>query len=193
MSLIREQLGIPANPHPLRRKFLGWQCRVRQMMMRDNDGRPDASVMPDVVLPDADEPLGAIITVMNKSPAHSVNAELNHMARRTNDPVQIRGRAMQFFAATYYQKPEEFSDILTATFPPGSPGARLIREAGNCRLLFDAYAQRFDLWCRVWHLAPHNPLHAATVAHNRLFNPALHPDTIILGFEPDWTKSSATP
>lgn len=193
MGLFQEQLGLPASPHPLRKKFLAWQCRTRQMMMRDNGGRPDASVMPDVLLPGAERPMGAIITLLNRTPAHSVIPELVHMARRTHDPVHIRSRAMEFFSATYYQKPDQFSDILTATFPPGSKGAHSIREAGNCRLLFEAYAQTFDLACRVWVLAPHNPLHEATMAHNRLFNPALPSDTVVLGFEPDWTRSSATP
>ncbi|GAB4281920.1 MAG: hypothetical protein Kow0058_00150 [Roseovarius sp.] len=193
MSLIQEQLGLSGSPHPLRRKFLAWQCRTRQTIMRHNDGRPDAAIMPEVLLPGAEQPLGAIITVLNRTPAHSVVPELVHMAKRTFDPVQVRSRAMQYFSASYYQKPEQFSDILTATFPPGSPGARRIREAETCRLLFDAYSQQFDLWCRVWTLAPNNPLHAATMAHNRLFNPALPADAVILGFEPDWRKSSATP
>ena len=115
------------------------------------------------------------------------------MAKKTNDPAQRRDQAMQYLSATYYQKAAEFSDILTATFPPGSPGAARVREAGSVRLKFDAYAQMFDLGCKVWKLAPHNPLHQATMAHNRLFNPALHPDTEVLGFEPDWELSSAEP
>jgi hypothetical protein len=178
---------------PLRDQFLKWQCRVRQMMMRDNQGRPDASIMPEVFLPGKTESLGAIITILNKAPGHSVNAELIHMARRTNDPAQIRGRALQFFSATYYQKPREFSDILTATFAPGSAGAARIHQAGTCRLVFEAYSQRFDLTFRVWRLAAHNPLYQATLAHNRLFNPGLPKDAVVLGFEPDWSKSSATP
>ncbi len=193
MSLVTVILGDSYSTNPLRERFLKWQCRTRQMMMRDNDGRPDNSIMPDIVLPGGAEPLGAIITVLNKAPGHSVNAELKHMAKRTNDPAHIRSRALQFFSATHYQKHNEFSDILTATFPPSSPGAAWIREAGTCRLLFDAFAQKFDLNCKVWELAPHNRLHEATLAHNRLFNPALSSEAVILGFKPDWTASSATP
>ena len=186
-------LGDSLSASPLRDQFLKWQCRTRQMMMRDNQGKPDASIMPDLLLPGQDEPLGAIITILNKAPGHSVVPELNHMARKTNDPAQIRNQALQFFSATYYQKHREFSDILTATFAPDSAGAAQIREAGTCRLVFELYSQQFDLTCKVWRLAAHNPLYAATVAHNRLFNPALSADAVILGFEPDWSKSSATP
>ena len=80
-----------------------------------------------------------------------------------------------------------------ATFPPASPGAAAIREAGHCTLIFDAFNQRFDLTCKVWRLAAHNPLYQATMAHNLLFNPALPPDTEVLGFEPDWSASTSDP
>lgn len=193
MSALAALLGETPDDHPLKTAFLKWQCRVRQMAMRDAAGRPDDAVTPAVVLDGDDEPLGHVITVLNKSPRHSVATELDHMAARTNDPAQIREQALRFLSAAYYQKPREFSDVLTATFPPGSPGAAKIRAAEHCTLVFDAFAQRFDLRCRVWRLASHHPLHRATFAHNRLFNPTLHPDTEILAFEPDWTASSSDP
>lgn len=193
MSSLGSVLGESYSASPLRLAFLKWQCRVRQMAMRDNQGRPDDAISPALYLPEQHTPLGHIITVMNKSPGYSVTPELLHMAKKTNDPAQIRDQAIRFFSATYYQKAAEFSDILTATFPPLSPGAATIREAQTVRLKFDAYAQVYDLTCKVWRLAPHNPLYIATMAHNRLFNPALPEDTEVLGFEPDWGASSSEP
>jgi hypothetical protein len=191
MSMAASILGTSSVDHPLRQMFLKWQCRVRQMVMRDHQGRPDDAITPAVILAGNTEPFGHIITVMNKTAPYSVTPELLHMARKTNDPAQRRSQALQFFSATHYQKHHEFSDILTATFPPGSPGAAKIREAETCTLVFDAYAQRFNLFCRVWRLADHNPLFQATLAHNRLFNPSVPSGTEVLGFEPDWDKSSA--
>ena len=191
MSSLATQLGQSFSDHPLRMTFLKWQCRVRQLSMRETDGRPDDAIMPAVYLDDGPEPLGHIITLMNKAPAFSVTPELQHMAKKTNDPAQRRDQAIRFLSATYYQKAAEFSDVLTSTFPPGSPGAATIRRAKSCRLVFEAYAQRFDLSCKVWKLAPHNLLHKATMAHNQLFNPGLPPDTVVLGFEPDWAASSS--
>lgn len=193
MSSLSAHLGQSFSDHPLRNAFLKWQCRVRQMAMRDNDGRPDDAIMPAVVLPDQDEPMGHIITVMSKAPGYSVTPELEHMSAKTNDPALRRDAAIRFLSAGYYQKAAEFSDILTATFPPGSEGATQIHTAGQCRLVFDAFTQRFDLTCKVWRLAPHNLLHQATMAHNKLFNPAIPPNTEMLGFEPDWSASSADP
>jgi len=186
-------LGLSPEPKPLRDAFLRWQCRVRQMMMRDNMGRPDDGIMPTLTLADASEPMGHIITVLCKGPAHSKTPEMRHMATRTQDPAQTRESALKFFSEFYYQKGSEFSDILTATFPPGSEGAQSIRRADRCTLSFDAYNQRFDLDCKVWKLAAKNPLWEATYWHNALFNPSLPKETVILGFEPDWDKSTADP
>lgn len=193
MTSLASQLGRGYSDNPLRMGFLRWQCRVRQMAMREKEGRPDDGIMPDVYLPGESEPLGAIITLVNKAPGYSVTPELQHMAAKTNDPAQRREQALRFLSAGYYQNAAEFSDVLTATFPPGSPGAAKIRAAGQCTLVFEAFAQRFDLNCKVWLLAPHNTLHQATMAHNLLFNPALPPDTVVLGFEPDWDASTSDP
>jgi len=186
-------LGTTYADNPLRAAFLKWQCRVRQIMMRDAFGRPDDAITPALVLNGATEPMGHVITIMNKSLGYSVTPEMEHMAARTQDPAERRSKALEFFSSSYYQKHKEFSDILTATFPPESEGAAKIREAQQVSLQFDAYNQKFDLTCKVWRLAAHNPLYQATMAHNRLFNPALPPGTEVLGFEPDWSASSAEP
>ncbi|KMW57790.1 hypothetical protein AIOL_002758 [Candidatus Rhodobacter oscarellae] len=190
---IATALGTSFTDSKLRSAFLKWQCRVRQMAMRDADGRPDDGIMPALVLPGDAEPLGHIITILNKAPGYALVPEMQHMAARTNDPAERRAKAIEFLSSAYYQKHKEFSDILTSTFPPESKGAAQIRAAERCTLKFDAYNQRFDLVCKVWRLAPHNPLYQATMAHNALFNPGLHPDTEVLGFEPDWEASRAEP
>jgi len=193
MSSLGTVLGQSVSDAPLRKAFLRWQCRVRQTAMRDMDGRPDDGITPAVFLDGEDEPIGHIITILNKSPGHSVTAELNHMAAKTHDPAQIRDQAIRYFSATHYQKAAEFSDILTATFPPKSPGAAKLHAAKTVRLVFEAYAQMFELRCKVWCLADRNPLYQSTMAHNKLFNPSMPPDTEVLGFEPDWAASHAKP
>lgn len=193
MSSLGAAMGQSFSDAPLRKAFLRWQCRVRQMAMRDHEGRPDDAIMPAVFLPGESAPMGHIITLLNKAPGYSVTAELTHMAAKTNDPAQRRDQAIRYLSATYYQKAAEFSDLLTATFPPESQGAATLHAAKSARLVFDAYAQKFELECKVWRLAPHNPLYQSTLAHNRLFNPTIHPDTEVLGFEPNWDASTSEP
>ena len=193
MSSVAPLFGQTYVNHPVKDKFIKWQCHTRQMMMREKQGRPDAAIMPEVHLAGQDASLGALITILNKLPTYSLTPEMLHMARKTNDPAQARSQAIQLFSATYYQKFRQFSDVLTATFPPGSGGAAQLMEAQSCRLVFEAYSQRFDLECAVMPMAQQNALHQATMAHNRLFNRGLSAETIVLGFEPDWEKSTATP
>lgn len=190
MNAIAANFGESFSGHALRTEFLKWQCRARQIAMREKAGRPDDAVTPAVILSGEDTLFGHVITVLNKSPRFEVVAEMNHMAAKTNDPAQRREDAVRFFSASYYQQAREFSDVLTATFSPDSPGATTLRRTERCRLIFEAYGRRFELHCRIWRLAPKNPLRQATMAHNRLFNPNLPANTVVLGFEPDWANST---
>lgn len=182
-----------AGPDPRALAFLRWQSRVRQIAMRQHGGRPGPGATPDLFLPGEDEPLGAVVTVLNKRPEHSRTPELRHLARRTQDPAERRAKALELFSETYFQKAETFSDTLTASFAPGSAGAARIAEAGACRLRFEAYAQAWDLACAAEALAEGDPLREATLAHNALFNPGRPAGAVVLGFRPDWEASRAEP
>ena len=175
---------------PLRDKFMGWQCRVRQIAMRENLGRPDDAIAPYAYSEVTSESLGQIVTVICKLQAHSKTPELQHIFRHTNDPAERRDKALQLLSETYYQKHREFSDMLVATFTPNSYVAKALKNAGKCYLEFNAYGHRFKLRCKVTKLGSSHPNYQATWWHNILFNPNLNPDILILGFEPDW-KSSA--
>ncbi len=190
-----DTINIPADAaahSPLAVRFLKWQCRVRQMAMREDQGRPGDAVMPQVFLPGQTEPTGQIVTVLNKNPTSSMVPEMQHMARKTHDPAQVRSLAIQFLSATYFQQSRSFSDVLTAVFPPQSPGARKICAANSCTLEFRAYAKHFSLVCQVRALSGNSPLFDATMAHNRLFNLSLPGDSVVLAFEPDWNRSSSS-
>ncbi len=193
MSSVSVLLGDSYAKYRLKDKFLKWQCLVRQIMMREHLGKPTNSVMPEVFLGNKSENIGTIITIMNKLPMYSVIPEMLHMSRKTFDVAQRRSQALQYFSATYYQKPSQFSEILTATFQSRSQGANLITRASTCSLVFEAYAQRFELECTVEDLSDKNPLFISTLAHNRLFNPDLPADTRVLGVAPDWNASRSSP
>ena len=193
MTRAAQRSEPPADSTVLRDAFLKWQCLTRQIAVRQNQGRPDEAVTPAVLLKGKTEAYDHIITVLSKTPQQSLLPELQHLVRRTLDPAQRRQKALELLSETYYQKPTSFSDILTATFPPQSPRAAVIRKADHCRLLFSGYGQSYQIECKIWALTKKNTLYQATFWHNLLFNPGLHPDTIVLGFEPDWTKSTSEP
>ena len=173
----------------LRDRFLRWQCRIRQIAMRREGGRPSGGMTPLVQV--AGEPVSRIVTVLSKRPEHSVTMELRHLARRTHDPAERRENALRLLSERHYQAATEFSEQLTASFTSDSGVAARLVDARECRLDFEQFGQRFRLHCAVRPLSVHNPLREATFWHNLLFNPRLPADCTILGFEPDWARSEA--
>ncbi len=189
MRVFAESYAMIPEPNPLKTEFIKWQCRVRQMAMRENNGMPDDGIMPLLFFDFLREPLGSIITIMHKLPQYSIIAELSYMAKKTFDPAQRRESATKLLAANYYQKHDQFSDNLTATFLPNSEGASKIVSEKSCILVFEAFSKRFEISCKVSQLFEKHYLYQSTIAHNQLFNPKLDPSTKILCFEPDWVKS----
>lgn len=170
-----------------RREFLGWQCRIRQLSVRQADGRPTSGMRPGVTLPDDSTDLGRITVLIRKQASREVTARFQHMVRKTRDPAERRESALRFLAEAYYQRPEEFSDELTALFGPGSAAAEQLLDAGGCLLDFAQFEQRYRLPCRVRQLTTTDAAFEFTYWHNSLFNPAIPGDVQILGFQPDWS------
>jgi hypothetical protein len=178
-------------PEQLRRAFLNWQCRVRQIATREADGRPNAAMMPTVTPAGADAPLGDVITLLHRRPEYAQTKEFQHFARKSQDPLDRREAIVKFLAESYYQDIDRFIDVLTASFGSGSSGARTLVRAKSCKLEFSQYSQNYRVHCNVWRLSKNNPLHEATFWHNLCFNPNMSLDNVILGFEPIWDKSES--
>ena len=169
--------------------FLKWQCRVRQMAVREHAGRPDDSMSPTAEFPSGAIRVRRIVTVICRKPEFSKTPELMHIAKRSNDPARRRDDALKFLAAEHYQQPSKFSDTLVASFSPGSATAARMAEARSCALEFRAYAQRYMFSCAIRQLEVGDPIREEAWWHNLMFNPDLPPDAVMLGFDPDWRGS----
>ncbi len=177
----------------LRRHFLGWQCRIRQHAVRHDGGRPGPGMRPRVLDPDGGELAPAVtVLIVPREPREST-ALFHHQVKRTNDPALRYERAIEILSATYFQRPEDFSGTLTASFAPGSALATDLAARAACVLEFAQFNQRYRLDCKVSVLAQDDPAHAATFWHNSLFNSSLPGDVAILAFEPDWPAAEADP
>jgi hypothetical protein len=182
-----------ANPEAIRDHFLGWQCRIRQIAMREAGGRPSPGMRPRA-LTTAGRELSPALTalIVPKEPGTST-AFFRFQVQKTHDAREIYERGLAFLQADYFQQPRLFSDRLTATLPEGSPLAAALLEEATCLLEFDQFRQFYRLPCAVFALPPGDPVREATLWHNRLFNPAL-PDTVkVLAFRPDWASAEARP
>ena len=175
----------------LRLHFLGWQCRVRQLAVRQHEGRPTSGMRPGVRLDGMRA--GDITTVLVKSDPDHFVARFRYMYQRTQDPAERRQSALEFLADAYYQRPQEFSDRLTALFGPRSGLADQLGNAGRCALYFNQFSQSYLIPCEVLELAPDRPDFEFTLTHNRLFNPGMPPEVRVLGFTPQWHEAQAEP
>jgi len=177
----------------LRDHFLGWQCRLRQMAVRQAGGRPTSGMRPEVRLAEAEKPLGTITTLIVRREPREATAQFRHLVRKTQDPAERHDAALETLAAAYYQRPREFSDELTALFGPAPGLADRLLAAGRCVLNFAQYSQRYRLPCAARNLGEDEPAFQATYWHNALFNPALPGGVRVLGFQPDWARAEAEP
>jgi hypothetical protein len=177
----------------LRDQFLGWQCRLRQLAVRQNGGRPSSGMRPRVLSPAGDELSPGITVLIVPADPDATIKLFRHQVLKTLDPVERWEKALELMSASYFQRPRDFSDVLTALFGGGSALVDRLLAFGACRLEFGQYAQGWRLPCAVTALAESHDFHQATWWHNRLFNAHPPPDARVLGFTPDWAHATTYP
>lgn len=177
----------------LKYHFLGWQCRIRQIAMRKDGGRPSSGMRPRLFLGDGQElASGLSIVIVPEEPSESTEF-FRFQALKTHDPRQVYEKGLTYLQATHFQNAKSFSERMTALFNKGAAIPTALLQAGHCILEFEQFSQSYRLSCRVEELKNDDPAAQATIWHNRLFNPALPADLQVLGFQPDWAKSTADP
>src|SRR4029078_6677083 len=137
------------SPKRIRDQFLAWQCRIRQIAMRQDGGRPSPGMRPRLLDASGRE-LAAALTVLlgPRSPAESTDL-FRFQVMKHADPRDLYERALSYLQADYFQKPETFSDRLLAVLPEGSSVAATLIAEGRCTLLFKQFSQAFRLPCTV--------------------------------------------
>ena len=174
----------------LKREFIGWQCRIRQLVARESGGRPSSGMRPRVTTREGDEIApGVTLLIIESEP--SINTQLfRHQYLKTQDPGERYAKVLEILQASYFQEPARFSDVMTALFGPGAAVAARLLSHGRCILDFEQYTQGYSIPCAVAALAERHPFHQATYWHNRMFNPNLPAGVEILSFTPDWRHAA---
>ncbi|NQV47286.1 MAG: hypothetical protein HQ504_05830 [Rhodospirillaceae bacterium] len=173
----------------MREQFIAWQCRIRQMSIRDHEGEP-LEGMKARIEDTGGRLIGEAVTVVivHKDPAEATDA-FRHIVKKTHDPKSRRDDALKLLSSTHYQYPDEFSDCFTALFSEGSGIAKALSKDGRCRLSFSQFGQSFTFLSGVSRLNKDDAAWAATFWHNHMFNPGLSETVSILQFSPDWLDS----
>lgn len=173
----------------LREDFLHWQCRLRQMAMREGGGRPSAGMRPVIFSRDDSQLAGSTVVLLHKADLDDSTAFFRHQVLKTQDPVERWEKATEHMAAGYFQRYRDFDDTLTALFGPGSALVDQLLNHAKVYLDFAELSQRFRLLCKVTELSEHDPLYQATYWHNRMFNPNIPAGVRVVSFAPDWGRS----
>ena len=175
----------------LRDEFVGWQCRIRQLAVREMGGRPSSGMRPRVSTTDGRE-IAAALTVLIVPEEPWESAQLfRHQFQKTQDPVERYDKALEITAASYFQRPRDFSDRLTALFGPDSGVADTLLRLGRCTLDFAQFSQSYRLPCSVIQLNESDGFYQATYWHNSMYNPYLPAGVRVLAFTPDWYRAGA--
>ena len=175
----------------MRLAFLGWQCRLRQLAVREGDARPTAGMRPNLAV--AGQDAGAITVVIIPAEPDESTREFRHIVRRTHDPRERYQAALRYLQSSHFQDPERFDDRLTAVFGADAETPALISGRRDCVLMFEQFSQRYRLPCHALCLDAEDPAFQATYWHNALFNPGMPAEVQVLAFRPDWSQAEADP
>ncbi len=177
----------------LKNYFLGWQCRIRQQAVRNDEGRPCEGMRADLFVKVSDKNLGPLVTNIVLKESAEITSEFRHVVMKTHDPKIRRESALKILCSAYYQYPKDFDDSLTATFGADSELADLLVAQQSCKLVLRQYNQTFELQCQVQELSESDSNFQATYWHNRMFNATMPAHVRIIEFTPDWDISVADP
>ena len=138
-----------ATADKVRGHFIGWQCRIRQLAMRKDGGRPSDGMRPRLVLSAGQElSPGVVVVLIPEEPEESTEF-FRFQLRKTNDPKLIYERGLQYLQATHFQNAKSFSDRMTAVFGAGSEVVQTMLSAGDCILEFAQFSQSYRMLCTV--------------------------------------------
>jgi hypothetical protein len=177
----------------LKAQFLGWQCRIRQMAVRDHGGRPLPGMMPRVTTRGGELLAPSLVMLLVPNEPAEATAFFRFQIQKTNDPRQRLESALKYLGADYYQVLERFSDKMTAVLSPKVAAATAILAAKSVLLEFSQYGQVFRMFAHTRRLPARAAARDASLWHNRLFNPDVPNDAVVLAFAPEWKNAVAEP
>ena len=181
------------NRLPIQNYFIGWQCRVRELALRSEEGRPNGGMRPQIILKNGKVVFSAAtLLIIPDQPDQSIR-QFRFMALKTQDPKERYTKAMQMLAARFYQKSEDFSGAMAGIFSRFAEEVKALEKDQSCIMNFDYQQQVFKIPCHVCESPKNESVYEFTYWHNYLFNPNLSPEVKVLHFKPDWDKTVSDP
>jgi hypothetical protein len=177
----------------MRDAFLGWQCRIRQIAMREYGGQPLPGMRPRVSTRKGKSLTSGLVVLLLPLEPRESTAFFRYQVQKTNEAQKTREAGLGYLGAEFYQLPELFSDAMAAIFQPNSPLAAEILKASEVLLDFEQFSQSYRMFCAVRRLAKRDPAREAALWQARIFKRDIGNDADVLSFTPDWTSANADP
>jgi hypothetical protein len=174
----------------LRGEFVAWQCRIRQLAVRELGGRPTPGMRPRATSIAGAEVSPGITVLLNRAEPADVIKQFRYLVLKTQDPMERHAKALDYLASAYFQHPHLFSDAMTALFGPVSVIADRLVAARRCVLDFAQFGQTYRIPCDIESLPEADERFQVTYWHNRLFNHAMPAGVQVVSFAPDWRRAS---
>ena len=181
------------NRLPIQNYFIGWKCRVREFALRNEEGRPNGGMRPQIALNNGKGVFPAATLLIIPDHPDQIIRQFRFLALKTQDPKERYSKALQLLAARFYQNAEDFSGAMSGIFPQSSEKVEELEKHKYCVMKFDYQQQAFKIPCHVSASLKDEPVHQFTYWHNYLFNPNLSPEVKVLHFKPDWDKTVSDP
>lgn len=178
-------------PDDLRNHFLTWQCRIRQIAMREQEGRPSQGMRPRVLDAGGEQLSAGVIVLLVREDSFESTEFLKFQVQKYNDPQDVYKKALIFLQSTHYHRAAEFSDEMTGLFGNDSELVERMTGDGKVTLEFSQFSQTYRIPCNTRLLGADEEAYQATLWHNRVFNPNIGSDIEIVGFQPDWDAAVA--
>ena len=177
------------NNTALQQEFVGWQCRIRQIAVRNHEGMPMPAMRPRVSTRKGEVLAPALTMLLVPEEVGPSLAFLRFQVQKTADHTQTRNAVVGYFAGEFYQLPELFQDEMTAVFAPGSELATRMIKLKEVLLDFSQYNQSYRMFAKVRQLSANDEDRDFSLWHARAFNPNIPNSSIVLGFKPDWRSA----
>ena len=170
---------------------MDWQCRIRQLSMRANGGRPSPGMRPQLLDRDGGELAPALTVLLVPKAPDEATAFFRFQVKKSTDPRETYEKALRFLQSDYFADPSTFKNRFLATLPRDAHLADALNTAKRCVLVFSEGRWRYRAPCKVKVLKEGHADRDAALWHNRVFNPGLPDSVHVLAFDPDWASAQA--
>ena len=105
------------NRLPIQNYFIGWQCRVREFALRNEEGRPNEGMRPQIELKNGEVVFpAATLLIIPDHPDQTIR-QFRFMALKTQDPKERHSKACNCLQPSFIRMRKISAELCQGFFP----------------------------------------------------------------------------